>query len=282
LELKRTRIGIQGIGGSFHELAAYQYFEGQQIEIVQCDSFKKEFDALSQSECDWIVVAIENTLAGSILTNYTLLENSEFQIVGETYLGVSHCLMDLPGQKIKEFESVFSHPMALLQCDDFLSQFHGMESIGKKDTASSAKEISDKKLMKTAAIGSKGAAEKFGLEIYASDIQTHKLNFTRFLIIGPKEKKVEGANKASIVLQIEDKPGSLQQVLETFTRFEINLTKIQSIPIIGKPYAYSFHFDLEWQLNTPWRLAIEEVKQKITGFKNLGVYKRGNRSDIVK
>jgi prephenate dehydratase len=190
--------------------------------------------------------------------------------------------MALPGQKIEEFESVFSHPMALLQCDDFLSQFHGMESIGKKDTASSAKKISDKKLMKTAAIGSKGAAEKFGLEIYASDIQTHKLNFTRFLIIGPQEKEVEDANKASIVLQLEDKPGSLQQVLETFTRFEINLTKIQSIPIIGKPYAYFFHFDLEWQPNTPWRMAIEEVKQKITGFKNLGVYKCGNRSDIVK
>lgn len=282
MELKRTRIGIQGIGGSFHGLAAYQYFEGQQIEIVQCDSFKKEFDALSQSECDWIVVAIENTLAGSILTNYTLLENSEFQIVGETYLGVNHCLMALPGQKIEEFESVFSHPMALLQCEDFLSQFQRMASVEKKDTASSAKEIAEKKLMKTAAIGPKGAAEKFGLEIYASDIQTHKLNFIRFLIIGPKEKEVEGANKASIVLQIEDKPGSLQQVLETFTPFEINLTKIQSIPIIGKPHAYSFHFDLEWQPNTPWKMAIDAAKQKIAGFKNLGVYKRGNRSDIVK
>jgi len=275
------KVGIQGIVGSFHEMAAYQYFAEHSIEIVQCETFRKEFLALETQQCDSIIVAIENTLAGSILPNYALLEKSDFHIVGETYLGVQHCLMALPGQQIQEFDSVFSHPMALLQCEDFLLDYPNMTPIEKRDTASSAKEIADKNLFKTAAIGPKGAAERFGLEIYAFNIQTHKLNFTRFLIISPEKVFIKDADKASIVLQLADKPGALQHVLETFTRFEINLTKIQSIPVIGKPYTYSFHFDLEWVIGTEWEKAMQEASKKLIDLKILGAYKRGNRSDIT-
>jgi len=281
LSTERIKVGIQGIVGSFHEMAAHQYFGETSIEIVQCENFRKEFLALETKQCDSIVVAIENTLAGSILPNYALLENSDFHIVGETYLGVQHNLMALPGQQIEELEAVFSHPMALLQCEDFLANYPNMTPMEKRDTASSAKEIAEKKLLKTAAIGPEGAAERFGLEIYASNIQTHKLNFTRFLIISPDYVPVADANKASIVLQLADKPGALQHVLETFTRFEINLTKIQSIPIIGKPYSYSFHFDLEWQTGTDWEEALKEASKKLIHLKNLGAYKRGNRSDFI-
>ena len=275
------KVGIQGIVGSFHEMAAHQFFAKRSIEIVQCETFRKEFLALETQQCDCIVVAIENTLAGSILPNYALLEKSDFYIIGEIYLGVQHCLMALPGQQIQGFDAVFSHPMALLQCEDFLLDYPNMTSVEKRDTASSAKEIADKKLLKTAAIGPKGAAERFGLEIYASNIQTHKLNFTRFLIISPEKVFIEDANKASIVLQLADKPGALQHVLETFTRFEINLTKIQSIPVISKPYTYSFHFDLEWKSGTDWQLAMKEASQKLIDLKILGAYKKGNRSDVI-
>jgi prephenate dehydratase len=271
--------GIQGIAGSFHEMAAMQYFHNK-VEILECDSFKKEFDALNAAQCDYIVVAIENTLAGSILPNYALLEKSDFFVVGEVYLEVNHCLMSLPGQKLEEMTAVWSHPMALLQCDEFLADYPNMAHVEKRDTASSAKEISETKVLQTSAIGPVAAANRYGLEIYAENIQTHKLNFTRFLIIGPKREIKETADKASVVLQFEDKPGALQHVLETFTAYQINLTKIQSIPIIGKPYSYSFHFDLEWKPGTDWQKALAEAGEKLIYLKLLGVYEKGNRPDL--
>ncbi len=278
--MSALKIGIQGIAGSFHEMAALQYFQNQEIEIVPFESFRKEFKALETYQCDQFLMAIENTLAGSILPNYALLEGSDFQIVGETFLGVRHCLMALPGQQIMDMEAVWSHPMALLQCDEFLADYPNLIPVEKKDTASAAKEISVKKVPKTAAIGPKGAAERYGLAIYASDIQTHKLNFTRFLIIAREPASYLGANKATVVMQLADKPGSLFHVLEIFNRFEINLTKIQSIPIIGKPYSYSFHFDMEWQENTDWKMAMAEAGERLISMKILGIYKKGNRSDI--
>jgi prephenate dehydratase len=274
------KVGIQGIAGSFHEMAARQYFGEENLEIVECETFRKQFKALETAQCDHIAMAIENTLAGSILPNYALLENSDYQIVGETYLSIDHYLMALPGQKIREMEAVWSHPMALLQCEDFLSDYPNLATVEKRDTASSAKEISDRQVQGVAAIGPVGAAARYGLEVYASRIQTHKLNFTRFLIISREKTEVEGANKASVVLQLADKPGALQHVLETFTRYEINLSKIQSIPIVGKPYSYSFHFDMEWEVGTDWKSAMEEAGKKLISLKVLGAYCRGNRPDL--
>lgn len=274
------KVGIQGIAGSFHEMAARQFFTSGHIQIIECETFRKQFKALETYQCDYLMMAIENTLAGSILPNYALLENSGFHIVGETYLGIEHFLMALPGQKVREMEAVWSHPMAFLQCEDFLADYPNLVPVEKRDTASSAKEISDKKVKGVAAIGPVGAAATYGLEIYASRIQTHKLNFTRFLVIGRESAETAGANKASVVLQLADKPGALQHVLETFTRFEINLSKIQSIPIVGKPYSYSFHFDMEWAVGTDWKAAMEEASHKLISLKILGAYCRGNRSDI--
>jgi prephenate dehydratase len=279
--MERTvKAGIQGILGSFHEMAALQYFHGLNVEVVECETFGKQFKSLESFQCDFIVMAIENTLAGSILPNYALLEKSDFHIVGETYLGIDHCLMALPDQKMEDLEAVWSHPMALLQCEDFLADHPQLVSVEKRDTASSAKEISDRQIKRVAAIGPIGAAKRYGLEIYASRIQTHKLNFTRFLVISRNIGENENTNKASVVLQLADKPGALQHVLETFTKFEINLSKIQSIPIIGKPYSYSFHFDLEWNAGTDWKLAMEEAKTKLISLRVLGAYSKGNRSDI--
>jgi prephenate dehydratase len=261
-------------------MAAFQYFGENNIEIVSCETFRKEFTALETRQCDFFLLAIENTIAGSILPNYSLLENSDFQIVGETYLGVRHCLMGLPGQQILEMEAVWSHPMALLQCEEFLAEYPNLVPVEKKDTASSAKEIFLKKAIKTAAIGPRGAAERYSLQIYAEDIQTHKQNFTRFLVIGRQALEAADVNKATLVMQLADKPGSLFHMLETFNRREINLTKIQSLPIIGKPYSYSFHFDMEWQEGTNWKEAMTEAQERLISMKILGVYKKGNRSDL--
>jgi prephenate dehydratase len=277
----KRKAGIQGISGSFHEMAAHQYFGEQNVEIIQCETFAKQFKALETNQCDCIVLAIENTLAGSLLPNYALLERSDFHITGETYLGIEQCLMALPGQQIGEMEAVWSHPIALLQCEEFLSDYPKLVPVEKKDTASSAKEIADGQHLKVAAIGPAGAAKQYGLDIYASNIQTHKLNFTRFLIIEPKSEPNQKANKASIVLQIADKPGALQHVLETFTNHAINLTKIQSLPIIGKPYTYSFHFDMEWEEGTDWKLAMNQASEKLLSLRILGAYRKGNRSDLV-
>jgi len=277
----KIKTGIQGIAGSFHEMAARKYFGEENLEVIECETFRKQFKALETFQCDQIVMAIENTLAGSILPNYALLENFGYHIVGETYLSIDHYLMALPGQKIRDMEAVWSHPMALLQCEDFLADYPNLVTVEKRDTASSAKEISDKQVKGVASIGPVGAAERYGLEIYASRIQTHKLNFTRFLVISREESDNPLANKASVVLQLADKPGALQHVLETFTLFEINLSKIQSIPIIGKPYSYSFHFDMEWALGTDWKSAMTEASKKLISLRVLGAYERGNRSDLV-
>lgn len=278
----KIRVGIQGIAGSFHEMAARQYFGVTKIDIVECETFRSQFNAMENGQCDAIVMAIENTLAGSILPNYALLENFGYHITGETYLSIDHCLMALPGEKISEMKAVWSHPMALLQCEDFLAGYPNLVPVEKRDTASSAKEISDGRITGVAAIGPEGAAKRYGLEVYASRIQTHKLNFTRFLVISREEAENPKVNKASVVLQLAHKPGALQYVLETFTRFEINLSKIQSIPIIGKPYSYSFHFDLEWEPGTDWKSAFEEARKKLISLRLLGAYERGNRPDLKK
>lgn len=279
---KRMKVGIQGIAGSFHEMAALQYFGGTKIDIVECETFRSQFVYMENGQCDAIVMAIENTLAGSILPNYALLENFGYHITGETYLSIDHSLMALPGQNITEMSAVWSHPMALLQCEDFLAGYPNLVPVEKRDTASSAKEISDGRIAGVAAIGPEGAAERYGLKVYASRIQTHKLNFTRFLVISREEAENPDVNKASVVLQLADKPGTLQHVLETFTRFEINLSKIQSIPIIGKPYSYSFHFDLEWEPGTDWKSAMDEARIKLISLRVLGAYEKGNRPDVGK
>lgn len=272
------KVGIQGIRGSFHEMAAVKYFGMETIELVEKENFRALFKSLEQDESDFIVCAIENTLAGSLLPNYALLEKSGFSIVGETYLPIEQCIMALPGVKIENLEQVWSHPIALLQCEDFLSEYPHILPVEKKDTADCARAVSANQLKNVGAIAAKGAAEMYGLQILFSNIQTHKLNFTRFLVIKKRpDLRTEENNKASVSLQLADEPGTLLKVLEICKAYNVNLTKIQSIPIIGKPYTYFFHFDMEWQPGTDFAAFFKAIEPKTEALRIMGIYKRGNR-----
>ena len=177
------RIAIQGVSGAFHEIAAREYFCDEQIDILPCETFKNLFDAIEQDESLLGIIAIENTIAGSLLQNHNLLRESGCLIIGEHKLRIEHHLAVLPGQKTEDIKEVYSHPIALMQCEDFLNKHKNMKAVESADTASSAREIAENQIMGRAAICSRFAAEKYGLEIIAEGIETNKRNFTRFLVI---------------------------------------------------------------------------------------------------
>jgi prephenate dehydratase len=278
MNTKPLRVGIQGIKGSFHQMAADAYFSQQPIELVCLENFRALFHSLKDGRSDVIVCAIENTLAGSLLPNYSLLEHHGFFVIGELYLPIEQCIMALPGATLHSLEQVWSHPIALLQCEEFLSEYPHIQPVEMRDTADCARRIAEGRFKHIGAIAARGAAALFGLNILAANIQTHKNNFTRFLVIAPSAGGlVEQPNKASVSLQLADRPGTLLEVLEICKKYQINLTKIQSIPIIGRPYTYSFHFDMEWPTGTDYVAFFEAVKPKTENFHLLGVYRKGYR-----
>ena len=278
---KSLRIGIQGVRASFHEVAARKFFPNV-IQPIECASFSRLSEVLKNKDADLCVMAIENSIAGSILTNYSLMESNGFKIVGEVYLRIEMNLMALPGQKIKDIHSVQSHPMALLQCSDFLAEHPHMSVVEATDTADSAKLIAKKKLKNHAAIASALAAEAYDLEILEAGIESNKQNYTRFLVICRKEdyKRPHDANKASIRFESAHKPGSLAAILDVFSKEAVNMTKIQSVPILGRPYEYSFHVDLEWEDFDRYQNALEKLKNNLSLVSNLihfGNYPQGER-----
>ncbi|NIR65975.1 MAG: prephenate dehydratase [Aliifodinibius sp.] len=270
------KIAIQGGQASFHDMAVRKFFADQQIGLLECHTFRQVCAALVEREADLSVMAIENTLVGSILPNYTLLEEYPLRIVGETYLRIEHHIMALPGQSLSEIQSVRSHPMALMQCSNFLEAHPQIRGIETFDTAESAREIAEKQLRKTAAIASRLAAEKYNLKVISDNIENIEENYTRFLILSeaPIEDD-ETPDKASICFNLSHRPGSLAKALEVFHRHQINLTLIQSVPIIGKPNEYAFHIDLEWGDRKVFDAAIDELHHLTYGLKILGIYKRG-------
>jgi prephenate dehydratase len=280
------KVGIQGVRASFHDVAARLWCEGQEIQAVECPSFPKLAAALRDGDADLCMMAIENSIAGSILPNYSLLETHGFKIVGEVYLRIEHSLMALPGQKIGDLMTVQSHPMALLQCEDFLFAHPGLKAIEASDTAESAKEIADRKLKGAGAIAHKRAAQVYGLEVLAEGIESNKQNYTRFLAIcrptgAPSVKSVERANKASIRFEVAHRPGSLAEVLNILGSHSVNMTKIQSVPLPGRPYEYSLHVDLEWE-DAPgaydsYRHALAKVERSVSHLLHFGEYARGER-----
>ncbi|MGK5090310.1 prephenate dehydratase [Bdellovibrionota bacterium FG-2] len=274
------KIGIQGVKASFHDVAAQKFFAT--IQEIECPSFRDLCLKLRNREADYCIMAIENSIAGSILPNYSLLETFGFKIIGEVYLRIEMNLMALPGQKIDEIRLVQSHPMALLQCDEFLSEHPHMTVLEATDTADSAKDIRDRKLLGTAAIASRLAAETYGLEVLAAGIETNKQNYTRFLVICRKEdyRPASLANKSSIRFEAPDRPGSLGLVLECFSQHSTNMTKIQSVPILGRPYEYSFHVDLEWDNLTQYNVAMAAVKERVTNLIQFGEYPKGVRPSL--
>jgi len=223
---KKLKVAIQGITASFHEVAALTYFD-QPIETVECLSFHALCESLKHNQCDYAVMAIENSIAGSILPNYFLLQEYHFSIVGELYLPIHMHLLALPGVKLEDIRSIESHPMAIRQCTEFLHKLNGVEIRESDDTALSAQKVKLKKLKDTAAIANEHAAKKFGLQILEKRIETNKKNFTRFLILTKKNGTAKESNKASLCFEVANEVGSLADVLMAFKENSINLTKIQ-------------------------------------------------------
>jgi prephenate dehydratase len=274
MKRKRTKIAIQGIAASFHEVAALTYF-GDGIETVECLTFYDLCEALKHGRADNAVMAIENTIAGSILPNYFLLQEYHFQIIGEIYLPIHMHLLALPGSKLEQIKTIESHPMAIRQCSDFLHRLHGIEIRESDDTALSAKRVGEKKLKGVAAIANEYAAKRFGLEIIEKRIETHKKNFTRFLILSRNNGAPTDSNKASISFEVANEVGSLAEALMTFKTNSINLTKIQSIPVVGKPSEYSIHVDLEWKSRKKYESAMRVVMRQVRNLNVLGEYRKG-------
>jgi prephenate dehydratase len=275
---KIKRIAIQGGYGAFHEIAAYGYFENEEIEIVPRNTFKDLFKALKQGKVDYGITAIENSIAGSILPNYTLLLESNLQIVGEIYLRVKQNLVALPGQTIKDIKEVYSHPMAILQCQKFFDDHPDIKLIDSIDTALSARDIAQNKTNHAAAISSRSAAEKYKLAIIAEGIETHKKNYTRFLILKGKngdQQDVKTINKASLTFALAHKIGGLSKVLSILSYYDINLAKVQSMPIIGKDWEYQFFIDVEIESYRHYYQAIEAIRPFTSGLQILGEYAKG-------
>src|SRR6478752_4098818 len=272
---KKLRIAIQGIATSFHEIAAMTYFSDP-IETVECLSFHQLCESLKNGSSDFAVMAIENSIAGSILPNYFLLQDYHFNIIGELYLPIHMHLLALPGVKLEDIKTIESHPMAIRQCSEFLFGLKGMEIRESDDTALSAKRVKELKLKTTAAIANEHAAKKHGLQILEKRIETHKKNFTRFLILAKKDSgKDESNNKASLSFEVANEVGSLAEALMTFKNNTINLTKIQSIPIIGRPSEYSIHIDVEWKKRKSYDTAMRQVLRQVKNLNVLGEYRKG-------
>ena len=270
---RKLKVAIQGIATSFHEVAAQTYF-GDSIESVECLSFHALCESLKKEESDFAVMAIENSIAGSILPNYFLLQEFHFSIIGEVYLPIHMHLLALPGVKMSDIKSIESHPMAIRQCNDFLFRLRNVEIRESDDTAVSARKVKENKLTNTAAIANEHAAKKFGLQILEKRIETNKKNFTRFLILAKGRQTTHFSNKASLCFEVANEVGSLAETLMTLKNNLINLTKIQSIPIVGKPSEYSIHIDVEWKKRKNYDTALQEILRQVRNLNVLGEYKR--------
>ena len=269
------RIAIQGGPASFHDIAARKFF-GADVETVECATFRQLCEQLKSQKVDYAVMAIENSIAGSILANYSLMKEYHFNIIGEVQLRIEQNLMALPGVKLKDIKRVMSHYMALMQCEEFLLQQPQInEREEYHDTADSAKYIKEHGAKETAAIASRYAAELYGLDVIAESIETVKENFTRFLVLTTEKKyKVNGSGKATLSFQLPDRVGALADVLKVIVDNKINLTKIQSIPILGKPNEYTFYVDCEWENYEDFKKSIV-INSIVNDLQILGEYKKG-------
>ncbi len=270
-------IAIQGFEGSYHDIAARKYF-GNSIDYIMCASFDKVFQSLESNKANYGLMAIENSVAGTIIPNYALLRESNYQVIGEVYLRIEHQLMTLPGQTIEELKIVQSHPMALAQCRKLFRQYPHLETKEASDTALCAKELLKNQKPHIGVIASKLAADLFDLEIVAKSVEDNKRNFTRFLVL--EEKNVYNqenttANKASVCFHLGHRAGTLAAVLSVLASHYMNLSKIQSLPLVGKEWEYFFHLDIEFEEYDLFLEAMEAIAPMVKQFKILGEYKRG-------
>ena len=269
-----TKIAIQGIKGSFHHQVVKEYFS-ENVEIDECLSFEELIDSLIAGKSDQAVMAIENSIAGPIIPNYALIDKNNLHIIGEHYLNIQQNLMALKGQKIEDIREVHSHPMALLQCMDFLKQYPNIKLVEDKDTAETARRIQENRLTGIAAIASVTASEMYDLDIIASSIQTIKNNMTRFVIIKKQNSFLPESeiNRASVKFELDHKRGSLAAVLNVMSDCKLNLTKIQSLPKIETPWKYSFFVDVTFEKYEDFAKAKTLLNIMAEYFKVLGEYK---------
>ncbi len=276
------KIAIQGTKGSYHDIAAHRYFEGEEIELICCASFEEVFASIRKDSQVIGMLAIENTIAGSLLHNNELLRLSGTQIIGEYKLRISHSFVCLPEEDWEDLTEVNSHPIALMQCREFLIQHPQLKVVEGEDTAQSAEIIKNKQLKGHAAICSKAAAELYGMKILQEGIETNKHNFTRFLVVADpwradelRQEKPQQANKASMVFTLPHTEGSLSQVLSILSFYHINLTKIQSLPIIGREWEYQFYVDVAFNAYVRFKQAIAAISPLTKELKILGEYAEG-------
>lgn len=273
----KKKVTIQGVEGCFHDAAAREFFSNEDIETVPCESFPLMVDMIRKDPSLIGIMAIENTIAGSLLQNHELIHQAGLVISGEYKMRISHVLCALPGQRLDSLSEVNSHPIALMQCEEFLRSHPNLKMIEKFDTAGSAREIAEHRLEGHAAICGEYAARLYGLEIIEKGIETNKRNFTRFLIVRHPDSDLtlqEGsrADKASIVFTLPHTQGALSKVLTILAFYDLNLTKIQSFPIVGREWEYKFYIDLAFDDAARFRLALEAARPLTSQFKILGEY----------
>lgn len=277
------KIAIQGTTGSYHDIAAHQYFNGQDIQLLCCGKFEDIFTNMKKDGKLVGMLAIENTIAGSLLQNYELVRQSDTQIIGEYKLRISHCFVCLPDEDWNDITEVNSHPIALMQCREFLNQHPDIKVVEGEDTARSAQLIKENNLKGHAAICSKAAAQEYGMKILQEGIETNKHNFTRFLVIvdgwqADEYRRRKSVNKASMVFSLPHTEGSLSQVLSILSFYNINLTKIQSIPIIGREWEYLFYVDVVFNDYVRYKQSINAINPLTKELKTLGEYEEAKSS----
>jgi len=270
------KVAIQGIRGSFHEEAAILYF-GKDFQAVECMDFRSLVNQVGAGQASFGIMAVENSLAGGMLPNFSLIRNASLQITGEVYLRISQHLMALPGQRIEDLTEVRSHPMALMQTEAFFLKHPGIRLVESYDTALSAREISEEKLSQTGAVGSEQAARIFGLSILASSIETNKENFTRFLVVGPGAPKLDKnlPVKASVAFIAPHVPGGLVKVLNPLADAGVNLSMLQSLPLVGSTWEYIFHADLIFYDQDHASKIISDLEKKLQKLRVMGLYHPG-------
>ncbi|NVO09827.1 MAG: hypothetical protein HXX16_07705 [Bacteroidales bacterium] len=273
-------ISIQGIKGAFHQEAAIEYF-GSEIEILECITFQELVNSVEKGKASFGVMAIENSLVGSILPNYALIRESSLRITGEIYLRIVQNLIALLGETVDSINEVRSHPMALAQCTDFFKNCPSIKLVESEDTALSAKQIAEHNLKGVATVASKNAALEYGLDIIEPTIESNKENYTRFLILEKKSSKevADASNKASITFTAKHRPSSLFHILQPFADYGINLTMLQSLPMVGKKWEYIFHADLVFATLPQLYQALKIVRKHASTLDILGIYKSQNLTD---
>jgi prephenate dehydratase len=270
-------IAIQGFEGSFHELAAKKYF-GEAIDIVSCESFQSLFLEMEKGTIDYAVMAIENSVAGSILPNYARLRDSNWKIIGEIFLRIEMSLMALKGQQLETILEVHSHPIALLQCSKFFRNHSHIKLVEFSDTALSAKIIAENQIKQRGALAGAHVAQLYNLDILAEGIESNKRNFTRFLVLSKESLSSDvSITKASWSFRVNHHPGSLAKVLILLGEYKINLTKIQSLPVLGEEWNYFFYADLEFDNFESYNKVKEEINPYLFNLEVLGEYKQGEK-----